>query len=973
MFWNNCLHRVAPLGVTTKFGNIMQRFISASLLAIAIAAPTHVIAQEAKPAPLADLVSKVTIPYESFKLDNGLTVLVNTDRKAPVVALSVWYGVGSKNEPKGKTGFAHLFEHLMFNGTENVPGDFFQPLQQVGATDLNGTTWFDRTNYFETVPTAALDMTLMMESDRMGHLLGAVTQAVLDNQRKVVQNEKRQGDNNPFGMVEYEQLENLYPSGHPYHHSTIGSMADLDSASLDDVKGWFKDHYGPNNAILALSGDIDLATAKAKVTKWFGDIPSGPSVKPVSAPVPTLPAPLAKTIKDQVATTRIYRMWAVPGLDNPDYLPLDLAASVLGGLASSRLDDALVRQQKVAVAVSADAEIFAQAAQFVVKADVTPGQDPAKVAAALDAAIAQFVKEGPSADEMLRAATSATAGEIRGLERTGSGSGKAPTLAEGLLYNGDPEHYRKELARIAAMKPGEVAAAMQKWLTRPAFALTVEPGARVEGGEGRGGFYTNEATGNRPAYFRDPDMQAKGAPASSVAKADRSKLPAVGELAPLDFPSIERATLKNGIPVFFARRAAVPTVAVRVSFDAGYAADPKSALGTQSLLLSLMNEGTEKLDSSALARERERLGAVISLSANTDTTSFQLDALSSNLAPSLGLLSDVVLHPALDPTELERVRTQQLAGIAAEMKNPQSLAARVLNPTLYGTQHPYAFPPSGTGDPAVVKTLSRADLAAFHARWFRPDTAQIFVVGDTTLDQVVKMLDGSFGSWKSNRMARPTKDFSVAIPAQKARVILVDRPGSPQSFIQAGKVIDAKGTDDLVTLNTANDILGGNFLGRINMNLREDKGWSYGTFNGVTAPLDRVKFQIIAPVQTDQTGAAIAEIRKQIDAFVGTKGVSAAELDWSTKGSARELPGMFETSGAVLEGLAKIVTYKRPDNYYETLAARYEKMTPAQADKDFRAKISSDSMVWVVVGDAAKVKPQLAQLGLPIEEVAEAK
>ncbi|MGV3512939.1 MAG: M16 family metallopeptidase [Novosphingobium sp.] len=949
----------------------MQHKISASLLALAAstALVPPAVAQEAKPAPLSDLVAKVQIPYESFKLDNGLTVLVNTDRKAPVVAVSVWYGVGSKNEPKGKTGFAHLFEHLMFNGTENVPGDFFTPLQQVGATDVNGTTWFDRTNYFETVPTAALDMVLMMESDRMGHLLGAVTQKVLDNQRAVVQNEKRQGDNNPYGIVEYEQLENLYPSGHPYHHSTIGSMADLDSASLDDVKGWFTDHYGPNNAILVLSGDIDAATAKAKVAKWFGDIKPGPQVKPVSAPVPTLPSTVSKTIKDQVATTRIYRMWAVPGLDNPDYLPLDLAASVLGGLASSRLDDALVREQKVAVSVSADAEVFAQAAQFVIKADVTPGQDPAKVAAALDAEIARFINEGPTQDELMRAATSATASEIRGLERTGGFNGKAPTLAEGLLYSSSPEHYRKELDRTAKMTPAEVKTAAQKWLTRPAFALTVEPGERTEGGEGRGGFYTNEATSMRPAYFRDPDMPAKGAPVSQASGADRSKLPAVGQLAPLDFPAIQRATLKNGIPVYFAKRSEVPTVSVRVSFDAGYAADPKSALGTESLLLSLMDEGTQKLSGSEFARERERLGANISLSATSDLTSFQVDALSPNLGASLGLLADVVRRPALNPADIERVRTQQLTAISAEMKNPQALAARVLVPTIYGS-HPYAFPSSGLGDAEVVKKLTRDDLLAFHARWFRPDTARIFVVGDTTLDAVVRMLDDSFGNWPSNRMARPVKDFSAAIPAQKSRVILVDRPGSPQSFIMAGKVIDAKGSDDNVALNTANDILGGNFLGRINMNLREAKGWTYGAFNGVSEPLDKVRFQVIAPVQTDKTGDSLVEIKREIDEYGSTKGVTAEELDWSTKGSARELPGMFETSAAVLDGLAKIVNYQRPDDFYETLSARYEKMTTAEVDKAFRSKISSDGMVWVIVGDAAKVKPQLDKFGLPIEEMA---
>ena len=396
----------------------MPRFFTASLIALAVAG-TPAVAQnkatEPQPAPLSALVKSVNIPYERFTLPNGLQVLVHTDRKAPVVAVSVWYGVGSKHEPKGKTGFAHLFEHLMFNGSENAPGDFFKPLQEVGATDFNGTTWFDRTNYFQTVPTGALDRALMLESDRMGYLLGAVTQEKLTNQIGVVQNEKRQGDNQPYGLVEYEQLENLYPSGHPYHHSTIGSMADLSGASLEDVKQWFRDNYGPNNAILVLAGDIDLAAAKAKVTKWFGAIPAGPKIKPVSVPVPDLPAPLTKTIKDQVATTRIYRMWAIPGLDNPDYLPLVAGGSVLGGLASSRLDDALVREQKVAVGVTADAQIFAQGGQFVIHADVKPGTDPATVAAALDAEVSKFLREGPTQDELNRATTTYAANEIRAI------------------------------------------------------------------------------------------------------------------------------------------------------------------------------------------------------------------------------------------------------------------------------------------------------------------------------------------------------------------------------------------------------------------------------------------------------------------------------------------------------------------------------------------------------------------------------
>jgi predicted Zn-dependent peptidase len=957
----------------------MQRFLSASLLAIAFAgtAPTAFAkdAADPQPAPLAALVKSVNIPYQQFTLPNGLRVLVHTDRKAPVVAVSVWYAIGSKHEPKGKTGFAHLFEHLMFNGSENSPGDFFQPLQEIGATDLNGTTWFDRTNYFQTVPTGALDRTLMLESDRMGYLLGAVTQEKLDNQRNVVQNEKRQGDNQPYGMVEYEQLENLYPSGHPYHHSTIGSMADLNGASLDDVKQWFKDNYGPNNAILVLAGDIDLAAARDKVGQWFGAIPAGPKVKPIAVAVPDLPAPVSKTIKDQVATTRVYRMWAIPGLDNPDYLPLVAGGSVLGGLASSRLDDELVRKQQVAVGVTAETQIFAQAGQFVVYADVKPGTDPATTAAVLDAEIAKFLAEGPTADELRRATTSYASGQIRAMESVGGFGGKAPTLAEGLLYNGNPRQYRTALDRAAALTPAAVRSAMQKWLSRPVFSLTVEPGTRTEGGENRGGYIVApEGTGARPAFFRDPLLPLAGTAATAATTLpDRSKLPPVDELAPLDFPTIERATLSNGIQVFFARRAAVPVVSVRLAFDAGFAADPKSALGTQSLLLRLMNEGTEKLDSTELARARERLGASIRGFADTDTTAFQLDAVTPNLAPSLKLLSDYVRRPALAPAELERVRAQQLASIKSELNNPGPIAQRVLQPLLYGKDHPYGIPPSGTGDPAVVQRLTRDELRGFHDAWFRPDKARIFVVGNTSLAQVTKLLEASFGNWKAPAAPAPVKNFNVAIPTQAERIVLVDRPASPQSLILAAKVLPVKGIDDLLTLRSANDILGGNFLSRINMNLRETKGWSYGAGSGVGSALDRVTFRVQAPVQADRTGDSIAEIRSELSGFLTTKGVTAEELGWSTSGSARELPGSFETSADVLGGLVNIITYRRPDTWYETLGTRYKAMTAAELDGAARAMKLGDGLVYVVVGDRTVVEPQLAKLGLPVEVVPAAK
>ncbi len=946
--------------------------VTTSLVA---AGPALAKAKAGDPAPISELVKAVDIPYQSFTLDNGLRVIVHEDRKAPVVAVSVWYRVGSKHEPKGKTGFAHLFEHLMFNGSENAPGDFFEPLQQVGATDSNGTTNVDRTNYFETVPTGALDRALFLESDRMGHLLGAVTQEKLDNQRGVVQNEKRQGDNNPYGLLRYEIFENLFPTGHPYHHSTIGSMGDLNSASLADVKKWFTDNYGPNNAVLVLAGDVDIATAKAKVQEWFGDIPRGPEVTAPATSIPTLPAPLAKEVKDLIPTTRIYRMWAIPGLNDPEAVPLQMAMSVLGGLSSSRLDNALVRKEPVAVSVSAFAQPFEDAGILLVQADVKPGVEPAVVAKRLDEEIASFLASGPTADELQRTAASYLAGTISGLESVGGFGGKAVTLAEGALYSNNPAYYKVELDRMAKATPEQVKAVAGKWLSRPAFSLTYTPGERTEGGENRGGAVKDGkvAAAIQPDRYWNPDLGDTGpAMSGTTSFADRSKLPAVADLTALDFPAIERAKLKNGVEVIFARRTTVPTVNVAVSFDAGYAADPHSALGTQSLMLSLMDEGTQNLDSIAFAEAKERLGAQIDASANADETVFSLFALKPNLGASLGLLADYIRHPAFDGKELERVRAQQLNRLKAELNNPNALASRVLLPVLYGADHPYGIPPTGLGNEAAVKAVTRDELAAFHATWIRPDNARIFVVGDTTLAEVKKQLDATLGQWKAPATAKPVKHFEIAIPTPKPRILLVDRPKSPQSVILAGRVLDAKGGDDLEALRTANDIFGGNFLSRFNMNLRETKGWSYGVRTRISSDKDRITWVAAAPVQADRTGDSIKELQSELKTFLGAKGVTPEEREWSTNGSIRELPGSFETSGDVLGGVRNIVKFGRPDKYYESLPATYEAMTPAAIDAAARKALSADGLVYVVVGDAAVVKPQLDGLGLPVETVSPA-
>lgn len=953
------------------------RPVAALLFATALSMPL-IAATPNAPVPVAELVKQVDIPYQSFTLDNGLRVIVHTDRKAPVVAVSVWYHIGSKDEPTGKTGFAHLFEHLMFNGSENANEDFFKPLESVGATDVNGTTWFDRTNYFETVPTGALDLALFLESDRMGHLVGAIDKAKLDNQRGVVQNEKRQGDNEPYGLVEYAQLAALFPEGHPYRHSTIGSMSDLDAASLDDVKTWFRSHYGPNNAVLVLAGDIDVATAKAKVAKWFGDIPRGPETPRAAVTIPTLKAPVDQVMKDRVAQTRIYRNWVVPGLNDPDLIPLDLGMDILGGLASSRLDNALVRKDKTAVSVTAGVQQFEKMSLVEVTADVKPGVDAAKVAAELDRLIADYIRTGPTADEVQRAATRQVAGEISGLETVGGFSGKAVTLAEGAVYSDDPEKYKKDLAAAAAATPQTIKAALQKWLSRPAFRLVVEPGERTEqdmaiaGGAAKG---SPEGGSMAPRYYRSPRFQGgAAAPAISMthrptAAVDRSSPPPVEAINDLTFPAIERTTLSNGIPVVFARRTTVPTIRMSVSFDAGHAADPKEKLGTQGLTLALLDEGAGKRDSIALAEAQERLGAQIASSATMDRTNVSMFALKANLAPSLDLLADVIQRPTFAPAEIERLRSQVLAGIAAENAQPRGIARRIMPSLLYGKLHPYGVPMSGSGTEEGVKAVTRADLLAFHDRWLRPDNARIFVTGDTTLAELKPLLEARFGSWAKPAAPRGEKLFRMDRMARPARIVLIDRPQSPQSYIMAGELLPTRGVDDPLDLVTANEVVGGSFLSRLNMDLREDKGWAYGAFTQAQMLRETMPLYVIAPVQTDKTGASIAAAIADMKAFLTTKGVTEEERDRTINNQIRSLPGSFETSGDLLGALISLDTLGRPDDYYEKLPARYRAMKASDLDAAARKAIRPDDLIWIVVGDAAKVEPQLKDLGLPVEKM----
>ncbi len=928
----------------------LSRFALLSAATV-LTAPSFAAAPVGKSVPMPVLVKQVSIPHSVYKLKNGLTVIIHEDHKAPVAAVSVWYNVGSKDEPKGKTGFAHLFEHLMFNGSENLPGDYFTYLQQVGATDYNGTTSFDRTNYFETVQTGALERALFMESDRMGHLLGAVTQAVLDNQRGVVQNEKRQNDSRPGGLVQYELFGNLFPAGHPYHHTTIGSMEDLDEASLADVKQWFRDRYGPNNAVLVIAGDVTPAQAKPLVEKYFGDIGRGPVNNPAMATVPTLAKAKMIAMKDNVATTIIQRYWAVPGLLDKRLAALDIGGSVLGGLASSRLDNALVRNEKIAVGVTAGLTPLQRAGIFSVTASVKPGVDPKLVSKRLDEIMAEYLAKGPTQDEVQRAVMSEVSSRIRGLEQVGGFGGKAVTLAEGQTYAHDSAFYKKTLAQYAAITPAVVRTTMQQWLRRPPLTIILSPGERAA--------YT-EAKAAAPAKAATPG-------GSEAPKPNRT-IPPVGQLAALDFPTIEHTQLSNGIPVEYAQRTAVPLTQLALVFDAGEAADSPNSHGLSALTMSLMDEGTGSLSSQEIAETEERLGADVSTSNSADRSFAVLSALSPNLAPSLDLLADVVRNPAFAPAEIERVKAQTLTGIAQFQRDPTRVGQRLLPTVIYGPAHPYGGPAGG--DPKAIAGFTRNDLTAFQQRWLRPDDVKIFIVSSLPLSEVKPLLEARFGNWAAPATPRGTKSFAAPPPRPSAqKILLVDRQGAPQSSILGAQLLPVDPRGDVIPLSTANDVLGGTFLSRLNMDLRESKGWSYGV-NGRPNLLEKgVSYVVSAPVQADKTGDSLAELNSQIGQFLTTQGVTDEELQRTVANNINQLPGRFETSDTVLNAMMAMDLFQRPDNYYETLAPEYRAQTRESLDKAARGVIDPKGFVWIVVGDAAKVRPQLEKLGLPIEVV----
>jgi zinc protease len=894
------------------------------LLAITILAiPATAVAQQITPPK---------IPHEKYTLPNGLTVILHEDHMTPIVAVNIWYHVGSKNERRGRTGFAHLFEHMMFQGSKNHDTDYFKALEVIGATDLNGTTNNDRTNYFQNVPSHALERTLWVEADRMCCLLPAMTQERLDNQREVVKNERRQGiDNQPYGLVEERMDAAMYPTHHPYSWPVIGYMEDLTAASKQDVENFFKEYYTPNNCTLVIAGDINIAKTKAMVEKYFGPIPPGPPVGRMKEWVPELQREVRLNMDDQVNLPRLYIAWHSPAAFTSGEANLDLLGRIMGQGKTSRLYKRLVYDLKLAQDVSVSNPAQEIGGKFTITVTAAPGKTLDEIEPLVWEEVEKVKATPPTEEEVERARTSLLAGRLRGLERIGGFGGKSDLLANYQTFLDDTNFLEKDFARYYAVTPATIHAASRRWLHDGRAVMRVTP-------------MPNYAASNEAPGF------------------DRSKMPSLSEAASLALPKFQRAKLSNGLEVVIAVSKKVPTVQLNLIVRGGWSADPKTKLGLSSFTAALQTEGTSTRSALRISDEAEQLGAQLDVGSFLDSATVSLNALKSRLEPSISLWADVILNPSFPEAEIERKRQQTLGGIVYEKGLPTALALRILPSLLYGDGHPYSQPLTGSGTPESVKAFTRDDLVTYHRAWFRPNNATLVVTGDTTLEEITPLLEKAFASWK------PGETPKIAIPPReqpKQTVIyLIDKPGAAQSVIIGGHLLAPRNDSDSTSFEVLNTLLGGQFTSRINMNLREEKGYTYGAGTFPFLAKGQGLLVVFAPVRTDVTKESLQELMKELREIRDARPPTMDEVKFAQSNLTMSLPGQYETAGGIAGKINDIVTYGLPDDFYSKYPAAVNATTPEALAALAKKRLLPEQMILLIVGDRAAIEPKIKELNL---------
>ena len=874
------------------------------------------------------------LKYEKYRLDNGLEVILHEDHTIPMVAVNVWYHVGSKNEKPGRTGFAHLFEHMMFQGSENHDTDYFLPLQKIGAT-VNGSTTEDRTNYWENVPADQVELALWLEADRMGYLLPALDQDKLDNQKDVVRNEKRQGDNQPYAKSEEHLLNLMFPGEHPYSWSVIGSMDDLGAATKEDVSEFFKLYYAPNNASLCVAGDFDSAAVKEMIARYFGTIAPGLPVDRMQSWIPVIDGERRAVAEDQVELPRLYMSWHTPGWYQPGDADFDLLANVLSGGKTSRLFKTLVYELQIAQDVRVGQASRELSGTFDITATAAPGHTLAELEAVIDAELAKVLEKGVTKKEVELARTAFEAGFIRRLQRVGGFGGKADQLNRYNTFTGDPGYLEADLARYYE-----------------ASAKSIQEYARLY------------LTPSRRAVLH---IVPQGSLAATDVVVDRAVMP--GSTGAVSFapPSIQTATLSNGLELYLVEKHDLPLVEIQLNIMSGWSADPAGKPGVAALTADLLDEGTRKMNALEISETAEKLGARMGTFSFFDGSTVSLNLLKSKLESGLALMGAVVQEPTFPVEEFERIKQSYLGRQQQESSQPMMQAIKELQKRVFGTDHPYSQPITGTGTPSSLAALSVEDLVAFHETWYRPNNAVAVVVGDLTMDEATAALEKAFRQWETGDLQR------VAVPAvpvyQGPRVVIMDKPGAPQSFVVGGYLGMTRNNPDYEAFNVLNTAFGGQFASRINMNLREDKGYTYGVRSQLASFKEAGIFLITAPVQTQYTKESVFELLKELDDIRGERPVGDEELTDSKNRLIMGFPQQFETIRGVAGGLSGLVRNDLPLDEWQTYVDRISGYGSSDMAAAVDKYLVPDDLVFIIVGDWATIEAGVRELDLGEIEV----
>jgi zinc protease len=891
------------------------------------------------------------LEFEKFTLPNGLDVILAEDHRLPMVAVNLWYHVGPANERPGRTGFAHLFEHMMFQGSKHVGNDqHIKLLEAAGASEINGTTDFDRTNYFETLPSNELGLALWLESDRMGFLLDKLDQEELSGQIDVVRNERRQSvENAPYGLVEEELFHQLFPKGHPYYASVIGSHADIEAARLDDVREFFREYYAPNNASLAIVGDIDKAQARALVEKYFGPLAAG---KPVAKPdvvTPPITAEKRVVVTDKVELPRVYMAWLTAPIYQPGDAEADLLAVLLGGGKSSRLYKDLVYDKKIAQDVTAQQYSLTLGSVFYIQATAKPGVTPAQLEQAIDAQLAKLRSEGPTQEELDRARNTIETGIVRGLERLGGFGGVADRLNRYNHYLGNPDYLAQDIGRYRAATPAALRDVAARTLTTSArVVIEGVPGPKVLDDVPRHPVGAAKKTPPAKAPAAEPDWRAAE--------------PGPGPASSLTLPVPQRFTLPNGLTVLLVEQHKLPVIAASLYVLRGSEANPLQLPGLAAFTADMLDEGTTTRSALKLADDVAQIGATLGTGSSSDSSAVSIAALRRNADAAFELLADVVQHPAFASPEIERLRNERLTDLLQQRDDPRALATRVFNRVVYGPAHPYGYIELGTED--SLKTIARSDLEQFWKAGYVPGNAALVVSGDITAADLRRLAEKYFGRWSGTAAG-------VQLPAPPAAsgrsVIIVDKPGAPQTALRVGEVGVPRSSPDYVPLEVMNTELGGLFSSRINMNLREQHGYTYGARSYFAYRRGPGPFIIGTSVRADVTAPAVREIFNEIERMRATP-ITDDELQTARDSFARSLPGLFETSADSVGSVGQIYVYGLPLDYYGALPAAIDKVGIADVQRVAQQYLTPDRMTVVAVGDRRLIAPGLVNLKLgPVE------